>query len=670
MTLSAKQRTELDKAVQAGFDILKVVPPMTAVQWADEYFYLSAESSYVKGPWKTVPNQVAILNAMGNDDIEEVNWLKSARVGYTKCLTALIGYSIQHKARNAAIWQPDDGARDSYSKRHVDSMIRDVAPLRDLAPWLGKKHKNNTIDSKVFSNQQQLYLRGGKAAKNFREISVDLAIYDELSKFDRDIEREGSPLFIGDKRLEGSVFRKSVRGSTPGILGDCQITDAASHAEVFLRRYIPCPHCSTHQVLEFGGKETDHGLKWLTDVPEKKQPETVKYHCKACHSLFDYSEYIEADSHGYYADEETNTKTYNGIDWFDLDDKPIETPLSVSFHLWAAYSHFSPWSRIVQDWHKAQKSPEELKSFVNTTLGEAWEEKGQRLDADSLVRKREFYAAEVPVDRCVLTAAVDVQDDRLELKVKAWLADEESYNIRYDKLYGDLSRNEIWQTLHRELMRTYRTPSGAQLMVRLSMIDTGGHYTDEVHAFCKRYGPQQFVPIKGHSTRGKPIQTWPKKRDKNTGTWLVMIGTDTAKDTVHARLTATVMAEQMTGPGMLHWPSSEPFGSQFTQEYFTHLTNEERLPKVEKGRRIVVWDAKGKRNEPWDLEVYNLAAVRLLQQRFGLNLRSLENPLTKPAEPESEPTPAQAAEQEQKPARAATPPPARKRPRPKGFLDE
>lgn len=624
MILSQKQKTELHKAVKRGFSILTTTEPLTAAEWADRFFYLSAESSYIKGRWKTVPNQVAILNAMGNDDIEEVNWQKSARVGYTKCLTAVIGYFLEHKNRNIAAWQPDDGARDSFSKKHVDSAIRDVEPLRKLYPWLGKKHKNNTIESKVFLNQHQIYLRGGKAAKNYREISVDVAIYDELSKFDRDIEHEGSPLFLGDKRLEGSVFRKSIRGSTPGVAGECQITEAASHAHLFLRRYVPCPHCGTHQVLEFGGRDQAHGLKWDDSLAEEDQAKTVGYACSKCSALFFYADYIDADAAGYWYDDEKDVKTFDGIEWTNGKDEPIDTPISVAFHLWSAYSHFSPWSRIVQDWIKAQKSVETLKSFVNTTLAEPWEDKGQKLDADSLIRKRENYPAVIPIDRCILTAAVDVQDDRLEYLVKAWVADEESFDIRYERLYGNVSREEIWQQLHRHLSEQYVTPSGALLNVRLALIDTGGHFGDEVHKFCRKYG-QTFLPIKGHSASGKPIAAWPKKKDVTHKTRLIMIGTDTAKDVVHARLNQTVLSGQQFGPGIIHWPSNEPYGSQFNQEYFTHLTNEERCLKIVKGRKTIAWDSKGRRNEPWDLQVYNLAAVRLLQQRFRINLRGFVN---------------------------------------------
>ncbi|HDD2022314.1 TPA: phage terminase large subunit family protein, partial [Salmonella enterica] len=60
--------------------------PMTAVEWADAFYYLPKESSYGSGEWETLPFQVAIMNAMGNDRIRTVNLIKSARVGYTKML--------------------------------------------------------------------------------------------------------------------------------------------------------------------------------------------------------------------------------------------------------------------------------------------------------------------------------------------------------------------------------------------------------------------------------------------------------------------------------------------------------------------------------------------------------------------------------------------------------
>ncbi|MNO48177.1 Phage terminase large subunit [compost metagenome] len=83
MSSSIPWMRALVESVRKGLAGLYKEPPRTAVEWADEHFYLSSESSYQEGDWTTAPFQVAILNAMGNDLIREVNVLKSARVSST-----------------------------------------------------------------------------------------------------------------------------------------------------------------------------------------------------------------------------------------------------------------------------------------------------------------------------------------------------------------------------------------------------------------------------------------------------------------------------------------------------------------------------------------------------------------------------------------------------------
>jgi phage terminase large subunit GpA-like protein len=111
---------------------------------------------------------------------------------------------------------------------------------------------------------------------------------------------------------------------------------------------------------------------------------------------------------------------------------------------------------------------------------------------------------------------------------------------------------------------------------------------------------------------GKPIVDFPRKRSKK-GVYLTMIGTDTAKEIITSRLLIG-----NTGPGFIHFPHND----QFDETYFKHLTNERKVSKIVKGRRVIVWDAGGRRQEPFDLKVYNLAGIRLLQQNFGINLNN------------------------------------------------
>lgn len=275
MNISNSQVNRLRHFVRAGLRSLFRPEPQTAVEWADANYYLPKESAYQEGRWETLPFQRAIMNAMGSDYIREVNVVKSARVGYSKMLLGVYAYFIEHKQRNTLIWLPTDGDAENFMKTHVEPTIRDIPSLLALAPWYGKKHRDNTLTMKRFSNGRGFWCLGGKAAKNYREKSVDVAGYDELAAFDDDIEQEGSPTFLGDKRIEGSVWPKSIRGSTPKVRGTCQIERAASESPHFMRFHVACPHCGEEQYLKFGDKETPFGLKWTPD-----DPSSVFYLCE------------------------------------------------------------------------------------------------------------------------------------------------------------------------------------------------------------------------------------------------------------------------------------------------------------------------------------------------------------------------------------------------------
>ncbi|HGX2211545.1 TPA: phage terminase large subunit family protein [Escherichia coli] len=347
MNISNSQVNRLRHFVRAGLRSLFRPEPQTAVEWADANYYLPKESAYQEGRWETLPFQRAIMNAMGSDYIREVNVVKSARVGYSKMLLGVYAYFIEHKQRNTLIWLPTDGDAENFMKTHVEPTIRDIPSLLALAPWYGKKHRDNTLTMKRFSNGRGFWCLGGKAAKNYREKSVDVAGYDELAAFDEDIEQEGSPTFLGDKRIEGSVWPKSIRGSTPKVRGTCQIERAASESLHFMRFHVACPHCGEEQYLKFGDKETPFGLKWTPD-----DPSSVFYLCEHNACVIRQQELDFTDAR--YICEKTGSWTRDGILWFSSSGEEIEPPDSVTFHIWTAYSPFTTWVQIVKDWMKTK----------------------------------------------------------------------------------------------------------------------------------------------------------------------------------------------------------------------------------------------------------------------------------------------------------------------------
>lgn len=616
LNLNAEQRSVIAKSILSGLSCLKSVEPLKLSDYANKYFYLSPESSYIEGEWETMPYQKSIMDCMGNDDIREVNIIKSARIGYTKMLVASVAYFAEHKKRNIAIWQPVDDDADSFCKTEIDPMLRDCEVIRKIFPYYDKKHKNNTMVLKVF-NGSSLHIRGGKAAKNYRRISVDVGIIDELDGFDHDIEQEGPPRKLAGKRIEGATFPKMICGSTPGIkkrdgeVGGSQIEDAVQECEHFFKFHIPCPHCNQFQNLEFGGKDVPYGLKW-----EHAQPSTAHYVCKYCRKGFAQDDYLNRWGKGIY-------KTDNGV-WIDEENtfrdssnNIIEAPLRVAFHIWTIYSSMTSWSLIVREFLDAKDDQGKLKAFVNTTLGETWDEgETEKLEQAVLYTRREHYQAEVPNEVIVLTAGIDVQDDRFELQVDGWGLGEERWGISYSRLFGDPSRATIWDKLGEKLRRGFKKVDGSIINIKLACQDHGGHYSDEVNKFSARAGKLFLIPIKGSSQYSRPVAMFPRKPNKN-GVYLTEVGTDTAKELLYQRLKIL-----NPGPGYWHFPVSD----EFDEEYFTQLTNEERVPKYEKGVKRWFWDARSRRNEAWDCSVYSLAAIRILQQYFGINLETTIKP--------------------------------------------
>lgn len=669
----------LGEAVRRGLAALYKEPPMSAVEWADKHFYLSSESSYQEGRWTTAPFQVALLNAMGNDLIRIVNIIKSARVGYTKLLMANHGFKVQHKKRNLLMYCPTDPDAEEMMKRHVDAMIRDVPVLLALAPWAGKKHGDNTIDSKCFENKKMLWILGGKASRNYRAKSPDEVVYDELSKFDSDIEGEGAPTMLGDKRLEGSTYKKSIRGSTPGIAGECQVSRAAEKSSRYMRYHIKAPCCGAEQTLKWGGPDEPYGLKWRKG--ENGDVEAAWYLCEHCQGgTFEYHEMVEAAAKtGRYICDRTGAWTRDSLEWFRADDKPIAPPRSVTFHIWTIYSNFTTWVDIAAERVEVGKDRGKLKTFVNTTLGEVWEEdQTEKVSWELLRERREVYAAPVPARALVLMGGIDTQDDRYELRVWAFGKGEESWLIYRRVLTGDPASAELLRQVGLELHRLFKRADGALMRVMRWCWDSGGHHSETVKAQSRKHGLHWVIPIFGASTYGKAIASFPRKKDKKSKTYLTEVGTDNAKEVIYNRLKLQPDGNRPV-PGLIHFPADD---SICDDDELKQLTSESKVWVIVRGRRVMRWDARKKRNEALDCFVYALAALRISQEKFGLDLDLLasQNPATgvwevpdEPEEPdESEETSEveePATEPEPEPVQAPAPPQPDHQPAAGGWVE-
>ncbi|MUN22594.1 phage terminase large subunit family protein [Escherichia coli] len=613
MISDAQKAANAAGAIATGLVSLNIPVPLTTVQWADQHYYLPKESSYTPGQWETLPFQVAIMNSMGNDRIRTVNLIKSARVGYTKMLLGVEAYFIEHKSRNSLLFQPTDSAAEDFMKSHVEPTIRDVPVLLELAPWFGRKHRDNTLTLKRFSSGVGFWCLGGAAAKNYREKSVDVVCYDELSSFEPDVEKEGSPTLLGDKRIEGSVWPKSIRGSTPKIKGFCQIEKAANESAHFMRFYVPCPHCGEAQYLKFGDDATTFGLKW-----EKGKPETVYYLCEHNGCAIRQSELDQTD--GRWICDNTGMWTRDGLTFYSAGDEEIPPPRSISYHIWTAYSPFTTWVQIVYDWLDALKDPNGVKTFINTTLGEPYEEAvAEKLSFELLLEKVCHYDAQVPLRVVYLTAGIDSQKNRYEIYVWGWAPGEEAFLIDKQIIMGRPEDEDTLKRVDAVIRKKYRHADGTEISISRVCWDTGGIDQDIVYQRSRKHGTFFVLPIKGASVYGKPVITMPKKRNQR-GVFLCEVGSDTVKEMLYARFALPVVSASEVAPYTFRFPDNPDI---FSDVEAKQLVAEELVEKVVNGRVKLQWDARKRRNEALDCLVYAYAALRISVQRWQLDLDAL-----------------------------------------------
>ncbi|HBE4958400.1 TPA: phage terminase large subunit family protein [Escherichia coli] len=613
MISDAQKAANAAGAIATGLVSLNIPVPLTTVQWADRHYYLPKESSYTPGQWETLPFQVAIMNSMGNDRIRTVNLIKSARVGYTKMLLGVEAYFIEHKSRNSLLFQPTDSAAEDFMKSHVEPTIRDVPVLLELAPWFGRKHRDNTLTLKRFSSGVGFWCLGGAAAKNYREKSVDVVCYDELSSFEPDVEKEGSPTLLGDKRIEGSVWPKSIRGSTPKIKGFCQIEKAANESAHFMRFYVPCPHCGEAQYLKFGDDATTFGLKW-----EKGKPETVYYLCEHNGCVIRQSELDQTD--GRWICDNTGMWTRDGLTFYSAGDEEIPPPRSISYHIWTAYSPFTTWVQIVYDWLDALKDPNGVKTFINITLGEPYEEAvAEKLSFELLLEKVCHYDAQVPLRVVYLTAGIDSQKNRYEIYVWGWAPGEEAFLIDKQIIMGRPEDEDTLKRVDAVIRKKYRHADGTEISISRVCWDTGGIDQDIVYQRSRKHGTFFVLPIKGASVYGKPVITMPKKRNQR-GVFLCEVGSDTVKEMLYARFALPVVSASEVAPYTFRFPDNPDI---FSDVEAKQLVAEELVEKVVNGRVKLQWDARKRRNEALDCLVYAYAALRISVQRWQLDLDAL-----------------------------------------------
>lgn len=555
---------------------LRPPPEMTISQWAEKYRVLAGSASSEPGRWSNerTPYLVEIMDELSpQSSATDVVFMKGSQIGGTEVLINTALYYIKHCPSPIGAFQTTEQTAKRFLKQRMNPAFAAMG-MEDI--FYGDEMYLKEFPGGV------LVTGWSNSPSHFRSAPFRIFLGDEISEWPKDCGGQGDPCELGRRRTTNFPRRKLFWNSTPGIDGECRITEMFFGGDQ--RHYqVPCPHCGELHKWEWAN------IVWDCDADGHDLPETVRMKCPHCGAEYGEHYKTELMAQGQWVKENPD------------GDYP-------SFHINALYSPLGwySWKNAVWDFLKAKGDVNKMKSFTNNVLGEAWSlDGGKVIDPNGLMTRCEEYEAEVPDGAVVLTAGVDVQDDRLEVEIVGWGRGLENWGITNRVLIGNPSESFVWEALDSVLMAGYGNSMNEKLYVAAALIDSGGHHTADVYRYTSKRERRNIFACVGKAGLARPLVTRPKKTDKSSvyDANIVNVGVDIAKDQFYDWI-----AIERPGPGYCHFPAKP---DEYNKEFFAQLTAEKRFKKWVRGAQVWAYKKLRPRNEALDKRNYARGALNI-----------------------------------------------------------
>lgn len=548
---------------------------LTVSDWADRHRILSGKQAGERGRWRTARNPILreIMDCLSAfSPVREVVVMKSSQVGVTEAMINKIGYNMQHAPCPTMVLMPTLESRDSWKVQKLNPLLQESGVVRDLLGGLRSRDAANSKDLIDFPGGI-LFLAGGNSANSYAQKSVKDLLMDDLDRFPAEIGDEGDPVSLARGRCKSFPRYKLMLVSTPTIKGASLIEREYELSDK--RRYhVACPACAQAQSLKWSN------LKW---DQINKPPRAAWYECEHC---------------GHRIEEHHKPAMLAGGSW--IAENPDNKRRG--YHVSALYAPIGlgpSWLDLATRFVEAKGDPGTLKTFINTDLGETWEDQTSALKPHDLAKRMEDVdMGIIPPGVLALTAFADTQDTWLDVTLLGWTAT--GYRlIDWNQIQGDTARPEPWDELAAWLNTQRVNAFGQAMKIRAAGVDSRGHRGQQVRAFVQRSDLRVKVyACQGSTTRmGRAIAATASYPDKDRkgktikGGYAVWnIGTEFCKDYLFGHLAAD--AELAPEDRRYRFPSGLP------TEYFDGLLSEVYNPETK--RYEPKRGARHKRNEPLD----------------------------------------------------------------------
>lgn len=543
-----------------------LIPPprISLPDWIESNVRLPEDVSALPGPMRLYAYQRGMAEAIGDPGIERVTVLKAARVGYSSLLTGCLGAYVANDPCPVIVLLPTESDCRDFVVSTLDPTFGASPALRGALADEADESGRSTLLHRRFPGGS-LRIVAAKSPRNLRARTARILLIDESDAMT--MTPEGSPITLAEKRTLSFPDRKIIQGSTPTDELTSNVWRAWQESDQRVYK-VPCPDCGAFFEIVWGCIEWPEG-----------QPDKAACRCPHCESLIPERNKAAMVTQGHWEAQRPDVKGHAGFRLSAL----VSTLANAS------------WGKLAAEFLAAKKSPDTLRVFVNTVLGEIWREAADEIDESELAARAEPVSLEaIPAEVLVLTAGTDVQRDRLETTVTGWTAEGQMIALAHHVVWGSPDSNETWTELDDFLKASWKHPLGGSLRIDAAAVDAGdGETMDKVLAFTKPRLARRVVAIKGAAGQRPVIEASKGKHS------LWIVGVDGIKAQLLARLAK---------PGLVR------FSKELGAEWFSQLASERRVIRYRFGRPVPVFERiPGRRAEALDSVVYAMAVRGLVK---------------------------------------------------------
>jgi phage terminase large subunit GpA-like protein len=364
-----------------------------------------------------------------------------------------------------------------------------IAPVIKASPVLSRyiqsEHRQLNID-KIEANGANIYFGSANVPGQVASRSIEIGLADESHLYKVDVSDEGNPLKLQRKRLENYPGSKQIHTSTP--TNDAALVWVEYEKGTQHKLRFRCIHCGESQAWDWHDIKVPDGMR----DPNRIKAEMLAYYvCPTCGGIA----------------EETDKPAMLASCHY-VTDNTLENPPHYSFHLQGMASPWRSFSKIMSEFFEARNSPPELKVFINTTVGENFNDSRNYLSREALemlANNPNLERGVCPKDTLLVTCGCDWHGARKGLYwlICAWTAGAQMWVIDYG-VAG--SEEELRDDTVARRFRTDDPKDGRDLHALIGVDSGWGEAVADVYEYTRETYPQTR-PTKGmdHSERSAPV---------------------------------------------------------------------------------------------------------------------------------------------------------------------